>query len=161
MDAGSAIIGTILLVMAIVPIMIINYKRVKRDKKTLNILQDNAQKINCKISQQDLSSDYGIGIDEEKNVVFFFKRTEDEVSLQQVDLSKIDTCQAIKQTRTILYKKTADTITDRIELSFTPKKKDQSDIRFVLFDGEIDSQMNGQMQMVDKWSRLISDRLVR
>jgi len=161
MDAGSAIIGAILLLMAIVPIVMLNHTRMKRDRLSLKILQDSAQNINCKISQHDLGGDFGIGMDEEKNVVFFFKRKEDEVNLQHVDLSKIDSCQAVKQTRTIVYKKTADTITDRIELTLTPKRKDQSDIRFVLFDGETDPQIIGELQMVDKWSSLISNRLKR
>jgi hypothetical protein len=46
-----------------------------------------------------------------------------------------------------------------LELCFLPKDKGRNETRFVLFHDLANGQQNGESQFVEKWAKLITDRL--
>jgi hypothetical protein len=158
MDLGSAIIGAILIAIFVVPVILINKNSKKRDNKALQSLINIATEHNCIISKHEICSDFVIGIDEIKNFVFFFKQKNENAISQFVDLSEIRISQALKSTRAVKSKNENVTIIEKVKLSFIPKNKAKTEIKFDLYD-EDNVQPNGELQLVDKWSKLINDRL--
>ena len=159
MDWGTAIIGLIAILICIVPFVIIYYNRVKKKNKMLQSLNEIAQPHNCKISQHEFCGDFVLGIDESRNFVFFFKQKKEEAISQFVDLAEIQTCQVIKKK---LNDKT-DIISlgfiERLELSFIPANKNKAEMKFELYDEVTNKQLSGELQFVDRWLKLISNRL--
>jgi hypothetical protein len=159
MELGSAIIGSILLAIFIVPIVIMHYNRVKKENKTLQSLNEIALQHNCKINQHESCGDFVIGLDENRNFVFFFKQKKEKAIFQFVDLSDIQTCQVIKKTRTVENKNENVVITKRVEIIFFPTNKSKGETKFELYDEETNILLSGELQFVDKWCKLINDRI--
>ena len=159
MDWGTAIIGLIMILICIVPFVIMHYNRVKKENKMLHSLKENAQQQNCKISQHEFCGDYVMGIDESRNFVFFFKQKKEEAISKFVDLSEVHICQAVKKTRNVKIDKENHSIIERVDLSFILTNKNKGEIKFELYDEEINTQLSGELQFVEKWAKQINDRL--
>lgn len=158
MDLGNTIIGAILIAICIVPIILMSRNRKKSEKKTLQSLINIANQQNCIVSKHEICGDFVIGIDETKNFVFFFKQKKEDPISQFIDLSEIQICQPVKSTRTIKSKDGNENITEKVKLSFIPINKGKAETRFELYDEE-NTQLSGELQLVDKWSKQINDRL--
>ncbi|MFA5432545.1 MAG: hypothetical protein WC319_06685 [Candidatus Paceibacterota bacterium] len=152
MDWGTAIVGLIMLLICIVPFVIMYYNRKKKENKMLQSLNEIAKPHNCKISQHEFCGDYVMGIDESRNFVFFFKQKKEEAISQFVDLSEIQICQVVK-------KAISTYSTQRLELVFLPTNKSKTETKFELYDEEVNTQLSGELQFVDKWAKQINDRL--
>jgi hypothetical protein len=159
MDLVSAIIGAILLSIFIVPVMILNYHRVREEKKKLKSIQEIALYHNCNISQYEICGDFIIGLDEIRGFVFFLKQKKEDSVSQFVDLSHIHNCQMLKKTRTIESENVNGVILERVELSFIPTNKSKAATHFELYDEETNMQLRGELQLVEKWSNKINDLL--
>lgn len=159
MDLGTAIVGLILILLFIVPFIIMHNNRVKKEYKMLHRLEENAQQHHCNISQHEFCGDFVLGIDESRNLVFFFKQKKEEAISQFVDLAEIKTCQVVKKTRDIKNDIGNLSIIERVELSFTPTNKNKGETSFELYDEETNTQLSGELQFVDKWTKQINDRL--
>lgn len=159
MDLRSTIIGTILLSTFIVPIIRMNRNRKKSEGKSMESLINIANKHNCTISKHEICNDLVIGIDETKNVVFFNKIVDDNELKQVINLSEIKSCKVINTSRTIKSKNDTYKVVDRLELSLVPTAKNKSDIKVEFYNAETRGQLNGELQSIEKWSKLIADRL--
>jgi len=159
MDLEAAILGLISILICIVPFVIMYYNRVKKENKMLQSLNKIAQQHNCNISQHEFCGDYVMGIDENTNFVFFFKQKNEELITQFVDLSEIQACQMVKKTRNVKKDMGSHGFIGRVELSFIPTNKTKGETRFELYDEEINMQLSGELQFVDKWTKQINDRL--
>ncbi len=159
MDLETAIVGLISILICIIPFAIMHYNSVKKENKILKSLKENAQKQNCNISQYEFCGDYVMGIDESRNFVFFFKQKKEKAISQFVDLAEIQTCQVVKKTRSVKNDIGSLDVVERVELSFTPTNKNNAETRFELYDDEVNMQLSGELQFVDKWTKQINDRL--
>lgn len=159
MDWGTAIIGLIAILICIVPFVSMYYNRVKKENKMLHTLTENAQQQNCNTSQHEFCGDFVIGIDENRNFVFFFKQKKEEAVSQFIDLAEIQTCQVVKKTRNAKNDNGSLGFIQRVELSFTPTNKNKAETRFELYDEEINMQLSDELQFAAKWNKQINDRL--
>ncbi len=158
MDFSSIIIGAISLLFCIIPFALMYYIRIKKENKMLQSLNAVAQLHNCRISQHEFCGDFVLGLDENTNFVFFFKQKKNESITQFVDLSEIQTCQAVKQARSSARKDGNVSITEKIEMRYIPTNKGKTETRFELYIDD-SSQLSGELQFVDKWSKQINDRI--
>ncbi len=159
MDWGTAIIGTISILICIVPFVIVHYNRVKREKKMLQALKENAHQNNANIGQHEFCGDFLIGMDENRNYVFFLKQKKEETISQFVDLSEIQACQPVKKILNLKSDGEKVTITERLELCFLPEEKSKGETRFELYDKEANIQLSGELQLADKWSKQFNNSL--
>ncbi|QWX82637.1 hypothetical protein H0I23_09165 [Cellulophaga sp. HaHaR_3_176] len=156
MDLGSAIIGSIFFVICIAPFSYIYFKGVKTKNNMLRSLNKIAQQHNSKISKHEVCGDFIIGLDEKTNFVYFLKQKKEETISQFVNLSEVQNCQAVKSTRNIKMKDKNVTVTDRVELAYMPINKDKVETKFELYR-EGGMQLNGEIQLVDAWSKQINN----
>lgn len=151
-DWGAAIVGLIMILICIVPFVIMYYNRKKKENKMLQSLNEIAKPHNCKINQHEFCGDYVMGIDESRNFVFFFKQKKEEAVSQFVDLAEIQSCQVVK-------KAISTYSIQKLELAFLPTNKSKTETKFELYDEEINTQLSGELQFIDKWAKQINDRL--
>lgn len=156
MDWGTAIVGLIIILICMTPFVIMHYNRVKKEGKMLHSLKENAKQLNCNISQHEFCGDFVLGIDESRNFVFFFKQKKEEAISQFVDLAEIQICQVVKKTRNIKNDIGSLGFIERVELSFIPTNKNKTETRFELYNDEINMQLSGELQFVDKWTEQIN-----
>ncbi len=89
MDLGNAILWASILAICIAPFVIIHYNNTKRKNSMLQSLNEIAQQHKCSISKHELCGDFVLGLDEDKNFVFFLKKSKTELISQFVDLAVI------------------------------------------------------------------------
>lgn len=159
MDWLTAIVGLISMLLFVVPFVIMYYNSKKKENNMLLRLKENAQQNECKISQHEFCGNFVLGIDEGRNFVFFFKKKKEEAISQFIDLAEIKSCHVVLKTRNSDNDKGNHSIIERVELSFSPKNISKGEVRFELYDEEINMRLNGELQFVDKWANQINDRL--
>ena len=159
MDTGSIIITAILIVVCIVPFVLMSTSRKKRERKTLQSLSDIANKQNCTISKHEIFDNFIIGVDETKKFVFFFKKLEDSVVEQYINLAEIQNCRVKTTAKTVEFNNSTQNIIHRIELAFTEFDKNKKDATLEFFNDEINIQLSGELQLAEKWSAQINDLL--
>jgi len=153
------ILGILILLFFVIYIGVYYFKKFKHQNKMLQLLNQLAKENNCKIDTHEYCGDFVLGIDESKDFVFFFKQRKEEAISQFVDLSEILTCQMVKKTRNVKNKIGNLGFIERVELSFTPTNKNKGETKFELYDEEINMQLSGELQFVEKWTKQINDRL--
>jgi hypothetical protein len=153
------ILGILILLFFVIYIGVYYFKKFKLQNKMLQLLNQLAKENNCKIDTHEYCGDFVLGIDESKDFVFFFKQRKEEAISQFVDLSEIQTCQMVKKTRNVKNDIGSLGFIERVELSFIPTNKTKGETRFELYDEEINMQLSGELQFVDKWTKQINDRL--
>ncbi|WP_339709437.1 hypothetical protein [uncultured Kriegella sp.] len=155
MELASTIIGGILAAVCVVPFVLITQGRKKREKKMLQSLITLADQHDCKISEHEYCSDFVIGIDKTKQYLFFFKKTKTEETLQYVNLNGIERCKVNNIGHVVRSKDGNHREIDRLELSFTPKAKDRQEIEFQFYNVDVNMQLSGELQAVQKWSKIV------
>jgi len=158
MDLGSTIIGAIMMAICFMPFILMSRSRKKKRKQILQSLTEVAKRHNCLLGQHEFCGDFIIGFDQNTNFVFFFKQKKEEAISQFVDLSEIQSCQAIKSIRSIKNNRDNVSFIERVELSYIPMDKYKAEIKFELYCEE-NTQLSGELQLVDKWVEQINDRL--
>lgn len=159
MEFGTAIIGAIFIAICIVPFIVMSLNRKKKENQILKSLTNLAKQHNCQITQHDICRDFIIGIDEQKNFAFFYKNMDDSVVEQFVDLAEIQSCKAVDKTRPVNSKAANDNVIENLELSFMPIDKTKKVMSFGFYDSEVYIQLNGELQLVEKWAQLINKQL--
>ena len=158
-DLGSAIVGAGTIVICAVPVIMMNRSIKKREKKFLQSLSEIATRNNCRINRHEIFGSFAIGIDESKNFVFFSRRTKDKEIDHTVNLGEIQKCQVINTSRTIKNKDVNQKVIDRLELSFSPFAKNKPEFKLEFFNADDSARLHGELQSIEKWSKLINDRL--
>lgn len=159
MDTSSALIGVIMLVLFTLPFIIMSMNKRKKSKQKLQKLKNLAEKHHCQINRFDFCGDFGIGIDETKNYVFFIQKVLENERDQYLDLSVFQSCKPINTSRTVKQKEGNYTIIDKLELVFVPKAKTETEKRLEFYNSDNNMQPQGELQLLEKWSKLIEGNL--
>jgi len=159
MDLGVTIVGGVIIAACVLPFVIMGRNKMRREKKMLQSLSDLAKSQNCTISSYEFCGDFVIGIDEDKKVSFFYKNAKGKETLDFVNLSDIHTCKSNKVAKTTKDSNGNTDVHDVVELCFVSNNKANQDHRFILFNEEDSIRLSGELQVADKWSALINNRL--
>lgn len=159
MNLGTAITGAIFIAIFMLPFIFMLHGRKKKEKQLVKSILAIAYNHHCKISQQDISEEFAIGLDETQNQLFFFKKTTDKENAQYVNLSEIKSCKVIKTGNAIGNKDDNYKSIDKLDLHFSFLNKKNPDISFVFYDSEENFGLNGEIQLIEKWGNIVNDRL--
>ncbi len=157
MDSGSIIAGAILLLICLFPFIITYYIRTKKSSHLLKILNEHAKNQNCKLSQHEFCGDFILGVDESRKWIFFLKQKKENIIFQNVNLEEIQACRTEKKLKNGKNVNGQFSIIDRVELHFIPSNKSKRETIFELYEEETNTQLSGELQFVDKWSKRIND----
>lgn len=157
MELSSAIIGIVLLLISCIPFVIMIKNKSKKNKQFVQSLTNLAAEQNSTIHDYEICNNFIIGIDTEKNSLFFFKKTEKEEAKQTINLNTFQACNLIKQTRTVGDKKDNYTVIDRLALSFIPTPTNGSENEIEFYNSDKTIQLSGEFQAAEKWSTIITN----
>lgn len=158
MDWGTAVVGIVALILCSLPFILDRRSRTKKAKLVLGSLQGIAKQHSCNVDQYEACGHAALGLDERKKALFFFSHAGEQHTTRYVDLAEVRACQAVKATRTVKGPNAA-VIMERVELALLPKDTGKAETRLELYREGSSSYLNGEVQFVDKWAKLINDRL--
>lgn len=159
MDSGTIIIGVATIIACILPFVFINNSRKKAEKKRLQALTDLAAEHNGVVSRYEFCGEIAIGLDDANNYVYFISKVKGREAAQFVDLAGIKNCQVANSSRNINGKDGAYKVIDKLSLLFTPTGKDKSNISLEFYDADVNIQLVGELQLIERWEKLINERL--
>jgi len=157
MQLNNIIIGAIIIVICIVPFILLGQGKKKRKRKILESLNNIANQHDCTIGKHEICGDFIIGIDETKKAVFFMKQLAEKTVEQYVNLLEIANCKARTTARAVEFGNGSQSVIEKLELSFIPIDKNKKEISFEFFNTDISSQLIGELQSIEEWSKLIND----
>lgn len=156
MDTGTIITTLIMLTACILPFVMMNMKRKKKEKWLLQSLEQLASINNAVITRHDIWGHSAIGIDERTYQAFFIKKTAAEVTTQTVKLADVTHCSIVKTGKNT-DAKNLQPIFDTIALSFKSADLQQPSTLFELYNVQHDGfAMKDELRLADKWSRLFA-----
>lgn len=151
---GSIITGLLIVTICVLPFVLMNRRHRKKEKEFLTALYSMAGNRQVKISKYDSWSNAAIGIDANKSVIFFTKRTDEGNINLQVELQDIRQCR-IERTNSPDYKSI-----DRLELFLIPKAKEKAVTALAFYNAAPGSPtLAGELQLAEKWCSTINSRL--
>ncbi len=162
MELGTAITAGIMMLICAIPFILIHRSRKKKEKKLLSLISQIAEKSNSTISTFETWQNSIIGLDDQKNLLFYGRMNNNEVNIQrQVDLNQIKSCVINTNYRIVKPHEVNQRIIDKIELSLASKEAKKSIHKITFFDSDDDLQLSGEVQLSQKWERLISNQLTK
>jgi hypothetical protein len=159
MNLGTAIVGAIFIAIFMLPFIFMLRGRKKKEKQLKQSILTIANNHNCKISQQEISEEFAIGLDETLNQLFFLKKTADKEIAQHVNLAEVKSCKVIKTGNVIGNKEDNYKSLDKLDLHFSFLDRKNQDISFTFYDSEENFGLDGEIQMIEKWAKIVNDRL--
>lgn len=159
MNLGTAITGAIFIAIFMLPFIFMLNGRKKKEKQLAKSILAIANNQNCKISQQDISEEFAIGLDESVNHLFFFKKTTDKEIAQHVKLADIKSCKVIKTGNTTGNKDDQHKSIDKLDLHFSFLNQKNPEISLTFYDSEENFGLNGEIQLIEKWANIVNGRL--
>ena len=156
MDLISVIIGIISLAFFIVPVVYLQMVKKNEKKKFLDNFLLLAQQQQLNISEHDFwNHSYAIGLDDTNKKLFFLKTaggTEQKIS---INIKEIEKCVLVNKSRIVDKSK----VIDRLELVVTLRNVRQSEKTLEFYDREESMSVNEEVQLIEKWNKLINDRI--
>ena len=159
MNLGTAITGAIFIAIFMLPFVLMLHGRKKKEKQLVKSILAIANNHHCKISHQEISEEFAIGLDESANHLFFFKKTNDKEIAQHINLAEIKSCKVIKTANVTGDKEDNYKSIDKLDLQFSFLDKKNPDISFAFYNSEENFGLNGEIQIIEKWANIVNDRL--
>jgi ABC-type glycerol-3-phosphate transport system permease component len=160
MNLGTSIVGIIVILICSIPFVLMSINSKKKRKELLKYLLTSAATSNCKITKHDLWNSSSIGIDEEKQVVFFTMVVDFLNTAEQIALSEIQQCRVLHKSRTINNENGNFEFTDKLDLAFKYRDKSKADLLFTFYNADFDSlSLSGELQLVEKWCKISNDAI--
>ncbi len=157
MEIGNIIIGVVLTSVCIIPFVLIKQNRKRKEKKLLKILHGMAAEQQCYIDHHEVLGEMAIGMDSERRFVFFFKANDNTLQTHFINLAEIRTCRAGNASKAVSSKDSHFSVIDKVQLFFTPVVKNKTELVWTFYDAEESTQLFGELEMVEKWEKLINN----
>jgi hypothetical protein len=161
METGTAVIGAVALAICIYPFVWMSRLRKKAEQQLLTALNDFAAGHNGAVTRHEVFRDMVIGIDEQQNSVFFYKKSDSGGEMQYIPLSGIKTCKVIRSGQTINTPNGSRTVIEKILLAFVPAIEKEAVTELDFYDINKSVQLNGELQFAERWAQQLDERLKR
>ncbi|MBV6474386.1 MAG: hypothetical protein JPMHGGIA_02692 [Saprospiraceae bacterium] len=160
MDLGTTIVGIVIILICIIPFALMSINSRKKEKKLIQGLSDIANRNNCKISRHELWNNSIIGIDDTVLMIFFTRKSKDNETSQQINLTEIQKCRVINSSRTVSNKEGNFKVVEKLELAFSFQDKSKSEVVLEFYNADYDSlTLMGELQLVEKWCKIFNDKI--
>lgn len=159
MNSGTAIIGIIISICCALPFVLTGRDRKKNEQKLLQSFFQLAEKCHCKVSQYELWLFSALGFDDKFNTLFFYRKTHENETALTINLSEIDHCKPIITSTTLKSKEHTYKEIEKLEIAISYKTKGKSDSILEFYNAELNPQLNGEFQLIEKWVKLINSAI--
>ena len=155
MDLGTVITSCILLAVCTLPFVLMNRKKQKRIKELVSNFSDIIKSKGLEVGQYDVCGDIVIGMDSNSAHVFYYKKHKETASNMEIEMNSIANCNVSKIYSDGSNVAHDNTSIDKITLLFALKSSASKEKSIVLFDDDDNLQLDGELQLAEKWSKLI------
>lgn len=156
MELGEAIFGLAALACFIVPVIYLQRRNMLEKKKFLKEFLQLAGQQQLTISANDFwNHSYAVGIDTNKDKLFFLKKQEGVDYKVLIDLTEVENCSLLNINRTI----NDSLVIDRLALGFTFRNPKLAEKTLEFYNKEETMAVNDEYQLVEKWTTLINAHL--
>lgn len=155
METGVLSMTLVMLAVIIVPFTIIKLGIKKKEKQGYIKLKEIATKNHHQISDYDIHGNFAIGWDANTKYLYYYKKSTLTELFDDFDLNTIKDCKIVKQTRNVKNGKGSYEVLDKMMISFTPSTIKQID----LYDGEESFQLTGELEIAEKWNKIIRNAI--
>ena len=155
MDLGTLITACILLAVCTLPFVLMNRKKQKRVKELFTNFSEMIQSKGLQLGQYDVCGDIVIGMDANSSRLFYYKKHKETASNMEIEINSIANCNVSKIYSDGSNVSNDNTSIDKITLLFALKSSSVKEKSIVLFDDDDNLQLDGELQLAEKWSKLI------
>ncbi len=160
MELGTALVGIIVALICIVPFVVLNIKKKKREKEILQSLYSLATEHNCNISDYDVWNHSSIGIDDHNQYLFYTRMIKNNLETHSIKLSEVQRSSVSKINRTVKTEDSSFEIIDRVELVLSLQYNNVADEVLELYNASYDKPtVTFELELADKWCNLINKRI--
>lgn len=149
----TTLIGLMMIAFIALPFILSGKARKNREQKIKNSLFDLAKISNSNIDQFDLWSGSGIGINYNSKLIYFIRLVSDINESFTINLTDYKNCKLIKTSN-----KEGDL--EEISIVLVPKQLQKETKTLPFFYSELNPQLNGEIQISEKWSKTINEILI-
>lgn len=155
MDTATIIIAAILLAICILPFILISRNRKKNEQGLLQSLQDEAQKVQCIINEHEFCCNIMIGLDTNKNTIFYLKKGNSGNEHKHLVLDAFKQCELVKT----MQDSSESSRIQKLALKFIPISDKSQPVFLEFYDSNERFQLNGELQMIENWFKIITNRM--
>ena len=160
MELGTAIVGIIVALLCIVPFVIINRQKKKREGELIQALFSLAAEENCKIKEYDVWNHSSIGIDDNNRFLLYTRKLKDNFETQIIDLMEIQKSSVSNIKRSVKTDDSLYEIIERVELVFSLQYKNRAEVVLEFYNANYDKPtITVELELVNKWSKLINSSI--
>lgn len=158
-DMGTVITGIIFLALFALPFVLDRRSRARKKKLALLALQQLALQHQCRIDHHELCGTVALGLDKGKNAIFYLRQEKEGQTTLFAHLAEMRNCTLVGAASRTKQAGSAIATTDRVQLTLLPKDASKAELRLEIFDAGSGLQLNGELQVAERWLKLIQDRL--
>lgn len=152
MDIKIIIIGSILVILCILPLVFAGRGRKKKEKKLVQSLFDFANRNECSITEHEICGEILIGVDESNRCLFFMKQRNQEVITQLINLNEFQICKVKNSSRSV----NNTSVIEKLELVFIPKDKTKKEVALEFYNSDHSIQIVDELKSIEKWCNKIN-----
>jgi hypothetical protein len=160
MDKEATIIMLGISAVIILPFLLFNFFKKRKEIKFLKHFRILAQREKLIISQKEFWDHcYAIAIDTNLNKIIYAKRLRDETAETIIDLADIEKCRIVSTDKTQKSQNGKNPVTDRLELVFTFRNSDKPE-EVLEFYENTEFMPNAEDRFhIEKWYNIINTNL--
>jgi hypothetical protein len=161
MDLATLLIGIGALAVMIVPIFLIQFSNKRKKTKKLNSLKDKAKSLGVVINRQESWNEQLIGIDTMNCKLVVFNNIEDISSSNIFDLKDFKNCSLNIERRGGKSKKEQSSVIERINLILQPTNLSTPECKINFYDSTINMSIHNEMEVAEKWEKIICEVIAK
>lgn len=159
MDLGTILTAAIMLSICVLPFILMNRKKQKRIKQLHSNFIKNITEKGLIIGQHEVCGNIVIGFDSTLTQLFFLKQNHKIDRNISIPLNSIIDCKIEKSYEIDNNSMDQSTSLDKIVLTLTTKEAQSKNHRLVLFDCNDRMQLDGELQLGEKWLKIIQEKI--
>ncbi|MDG5491237.1 hypothetical protein [Psychroserpens sp. SPM9] len=157
MNLGITITSAVLLLLVVAPVALIQQQQKKKEKNLLKALKTLTNQHHATLSEYDVFRNFAIGMDSETKRLFFYKKDNSNIIAQHFDLNEFTSCGILKSKKASPQNKSEQIA--KLQLILNPKHHSKAHEAIEIYNQESDFQLDGELDVLHKWERLIQNSL--
>ncbi|WCO02928.1 hypothetical protein [Psychroserpens ponticola] len=157
MNLGITITSTILVLIVATPVVLMQQQQKNKERKLIKALKAFASKNNCSLTEYEAFRNFAIGLDKNKNQLFFYKKSTTSETLEHINLNEIRSCNVSNLKKPTRKDAVGNTV--RLELILNPINNKNNKYNIEIYNQTDDFQINGDLEIGRKWEHIINDNI--
>jgi hypothetical protein len=159
MDLGSILTGVIAIGLCILPFILFAMNKNKSKAILLDSLSKVADEQKYKISKHELGSEFALGLDENSNHLFFYKKIKDKETKSIVNLNNISDVSVIKTNKTLGSNGSSQQVIDSLALQFSSSDLKNPKTQIEFYNMKDSMQISGELDIMNRWHEMLMSRI--